>query len=59
MVRTFMKCMHVCAAQLSLPNYKPSLADEKAEPRPDMSINTISEKSIYIDVKIDNRTVHS
>ena len=23
---------------LSLPNYKPSLADEKAEPRPDMSI---------------------
>ena len=49
-----MKCTHVCAAQKlinSLPNNKfPSLADEIAEPCPDMNIKvaafTISNKSI-------------
>ena len=55
-VRIFMKCTHVCAAQNlnnSLPNYKKnpdclSLADEIAEPHPDMNINvafTVSKKS--------------
>ena len=56
-VRIFMKCTHACAAQKafnSLPNYKkkpdfPSLADEIAEPHPDMNIKvaafTVSEKS--------------
>ena len=45
-VRTFMKCTHVCAAQKALllitklkikPDF-PSLADEIAEPRPDMNV---------------------
>ena len=52
-----MKCTHVCALQKlinSLPNQKikpdiPSLADEIAEPHPDMNIKvaafTVSEKS--------------
>ena len=52
-----MKCMHVCAAQTSYllftklyikPDF-PSLADEIAEPHPDMNIKvaafTVSEKS--------------
>ena len=49
-----MKCTHVCAAQKTLyqiinkPDF-PSLADEIAEPRPDMNIKvaafTVSEKS--------------
>ena len=56
-VRIFMKCTHVCAAQkayllftklLIKPDF-PSLADEIAEPRPDMNIKvatfTVSEKS--------------
>ena len=51
-VRIFMKCTHVCAAHF-IPNYKkpnfPSLADEIAEPHPDMNIKvaafTVSEKS--------------
>ena len=60
MVRIFMKCTHVCAAQKSLltlyqiiklikPDF-PSLADEIAEQHPDMNIKvaafTVSEKSI-------------
>ena len=56
-VRIFMKCTHVCAAQkANLPLYQiinkpdvPSLADEIAEPHPDMNIKvaafTVSEKS--------------
>ena len=55
----FMKCAHVCVAQTtninSSPNYKsdfPSLADEIAEPRQDMTIKvaafTVSEKSSNI-----------
>ena len=55
-----MKCTHVCAAQkayllftkLKIKPDFPSLADEIAEPRPDMNIKvaafTVSEKSIYI-----------
>ena len=56
-VRIFMKCKHVCAAQkayhrftklLIKPNF-PSLADEIAEPHPDMNIKvtafSVSEKS--------------
>ena len=56
-VRIFMKCTHVCAAQkayllftklLVKPDFS-SLADEKAEPHPDMNIKvvafTVSEKS--------------
>ena len=56
-VRSFMKCMHVCAAQtfyffftklLIKPDF-PSLADKIAEPHPDMNIKvtafTVSEKS--------------
>ena len=55
-----MKCMHVCAVQkaylffaklLIKPNF-PSLADEIAEPHPDMNIKvaafTVSEKSSNI-----------
>ena len=57
-VRIFMKCMHVCAAQkayllftkLKIEPDFPSLADEIAEPGPDMSIKvvafTVSEKYI-------------
>ena len=57
-VRIFMKCTHVCAAQkayllfiklLIKPDF-PSLADEIAEPRPEMNIKvaafTVREKSI-------------
>ena len=57
-VRIFMKCMHVCAAQITYlfftklyiePDF-PCLADEIAEPRSDMNIKvatfTVSEKSI-------------
>ena len=52
-----MKCTLVCAAQTTYsPNKKPDfpcLADEIAEPSPDMNIKvttfTVSEKSIYID----------
>ena len=56
-VRIFMKCMHVSRLKKlinSLPNYKlkpdfPFLADEIAEPHPDMYIKvaafTVSEKS--------------
>ena len=51
-VRIFMKCMHVCAAQKRIYSIKPdfpSLADEIAEPHPDMNIKvaalTVSEKS--------------
>ena len=52
-----MKCMHVCAAQkayllftkLSIKPDSPSLADEIAEPHPDVNIKvaafTVSEKS--------------
>ena len=56
MVRIFMKCTHVPAAQ-KLINYKlkpdfPSLTDEIAESRPDMNIKvaafTVSEKSSNI-----------
>ena len=60
MVRTFMKCTHVCAAQKAYqlftkliikPDY-PSLADEIAEPHPDMNIKvaafTVIEKSSNI-----------
>ena len=60
-VRIFMKCMHVCAAKTTYlfftklyiePDY-PCLADEIAEPRPDMNIKvaafTVSEKSSNID----------
>ena len=55
-----MKCTHVCAAQITnlfSPNYKiepdfSCLADEIAEPRPDMNIEvaafTVSKKSINI-----------
>ena len=59
-VGIFMKFTHVCAAQkayllftklLIKPDF-PSLADEIAEPRPDINIKvaafTVSEKSIYI-----------
>ena len=53
-----MKCTHVCAAQTTYlfftklePDF-PCLADEIAEPRPDMNIKfaafTVSEKSINI-----------
>ena len=61
-VRMFMKCMHVCAAQKAYllftklyiePDF-PSLADEIAEPHPDMNIKvaafTVSEKSINISI---------
>ena len=61
-VRMFMKCKHVCAAQKAYllftklyiePDF-PSLADEIAEPHPDMNIKvaafTVSEKSINISV---------
>ena len=50
-----MKCTHVCATQKALPNCIktpdfPSLADEIAEPRPDVNIKnaafTVNEKSI-------------
>ena len=53
-----MKCTHVCAAQTTYLSFTkvyiepdfPSLADETAEPRPDMNIKvaafTVSEKSI-------------
>ena len=48
-----MKCIHVCAAQKAYKSLKhdfPFLADEIAEPRPDMNIKvaafTVSEKSI-------------
>ena len=54
--RTFIKCTHVCAAQttyLFFTNYLiesdfPSLADEIAEPCPDIKVAafTVSEKSI-------------
>ena len=51
-VRIFMKCIHVCAAQMLIYSIKPdfpSLADEIAEPHPDMNIKvaalTVSEKS--------------
>ena len=56
-VRIFMKCIHVCAAQkaylllikLYIKPDCPSLADEIAEPHPDMNIKvaafTVSEKS--------------
>ena len=47
-----MKCIHVCAAQKLIYSIKPdfpSLADEIAEPHPDMNIKvdtlTVSEKS--------------
>ena len=55
-----MKCTHVCAAQkadelftkLEIKPDFPSLADEKAKPRPDMNIKvaalTVSEKSSNI-----------
>ena len=51
-----MKCMHVCAAQKAYLLFtklyiKPTLADEIAEPHPDMNIKvaafTVSEKSSY------------
>ena len=56
-----MKCTHVCAAQNAyllftrfLKSDFPSLADEIAEPRPDMNIKvaafTVSETSIYIHI---------
>ena len=52
-VRIFMKCTHVCAAllyQIIIEPDFPYLADEIAEPRPDMNIKvaafTVSEKSI-------------
>ena len=53
-VRIFMKCTHVCAVQNNLlilePDF-PCLADETAEPRPEMNIKvaafTVSKKSIY------------
>ena len=51
-VRIFIKCMHVCAAQKLIYSKKPdfpSLANEIAEPDPDMNIKvavfTVSEKS--------------
>ena len=55
-VRIFMKCTHVCAAQKLINSLQkkikpdfPSLADEIAEPHPDMNIKvaafTVSEKS--------------
>ena len=59
-VRIFMKCMHICAAQkayllftkLQIKPDFPSLADEIAEPHPDMNIKvaafTVSEKSSNI-----------
>ena len=63
-VRIFMKCTHVCAAQkayqlftklLIKPDF-PSLADEVAEPHPDMNIKiaafTVSEKSSNITLHI-------
>ena len=44
-----MKCTHVCADQIK-PDFPCCLADEIAEPRPDMNIKvvafTVSEKSI-------------
>ena len=56
-VRIFMECAHVCGQKSLLTLYQimnktcfPSLADEIAEPRPDMNITvaafTVSEKSI-------------
>ena len=56
-VRIFMKCTHVCGPKSLLTLYQiinkpdvPSLADEIAEPRPDMNIKvaafTVSETSI-------------
>ena len=56
-VRISMKCTHVCGQSSLLTHYQiiikpdfPSLADEIAEPRPDMNIKvaafTVSEKSI-------------
>ena len=63
-VRIFMKCTHVCAAQKAYelftkfkikPDF-PSLADELAEPHPDMNIKvaafTVSEKSSNNVIKI-------
>ena len=63
-VRIFMKRTHVCAAQTTYkfftklliePDF-PCLADEIAEPRPDMNIKvtafTVSEKSINTDVLV-------
>ena len=56
MIRTFVKCAHACAAQkayqlLIEPDF-PSVADEIADPHPDMNIKvaafTVSEKSINI-----------
>ena len=55
-VRIFMKCTHVCGPKSSLTLYQiinkpdiPSIADEMAEPRPDMNIKVaafkVSEKS--------------
>ena len=55
-VRIFMKCMHVCAAQTSYllftklyikPDF-PSLADEIAEPHPDMNIKVAAYKNFFI-----------
>ena len=63
-VRIFMKCTHVCAAQkayelftkLKIKPDFPSLADELAEPHPDMNIKvaafTVSEKSSNNVIKI-------
>ena len=60
-VKIFMKCTHVCAAQKAYLLFTkllikldfPSLADELAEPYPDMNIKvaafTVSEKSSYND----------
>ena len=53
-VRIIMKCTHVCAAQKAKKPDFPSLADEIAEPHPDMNIKvaafTVSEKSINISI---------
>ena len=51
-VRIFMKCTHVCATQITYliePDF-PCVADEIAEPRPDMNVkvaaSTVSEEYI-------------
>ena len=69
-VRIFMKCTHVCAAQkvnllftkLKIKPDFPSLADEIAEPHPDMNIKvaafTVSEKSSITSQTLDDMARH-
>ena len=64
-----MKCTHVCAAQKAYQLFTkllikpdvPSLADEIAEPRPDMNIKvvafTVSEKYIYTSRKRKGKAI--